>query len=922
MATTVGRLQKGNLLLIDTVDELTPTVTSGLIAKFPLDGQTNSASLWGGGTSGKITADSAIHDTTHSNYPLQPGQVLKFTGWFKKTADWVGDFWFFAYQKHNGTWGYNTAQFGRTFPADEWTYVEASYTLGYSGETITEQKQGVSVRNNATAGTLMWKDCHCFVVNTDAESNLTYASDAIYIEDGTTNLFPNGNFTDGLTGWKTSANATTMERIMTPYGWGVRVNREDGDGGNWPLNAASGVSFTAGTTYTFSMKYRIVRSSSTSTKPFNVGAWGSDTGNSNYNPYNLSCTITDLGNGWNHLYASYTFRAAMSATALPINSIPDYTTIDFADVQLEAKEFPTAVANTTRSGTGSLTLPLNSTGNWTIFYRFTPDMFWPTTSATGNINKKMWDIYDRLTGKSVFMNDYFINTTADSSNPWIGFDNFIPSTGPGIWHWHYGGTKWKAKKEYWFALTKTSGGVWTKYFIDEDGYKTQTTTHTYADLVNFQAGEITFSGQYNWQVKDVHIYNRALTEDEIKKLGNITLSMSKAGAIKNEVHERPVLPYNMNYIPLGLNSGSTNGICNPTEETNLIYSNEGVWVGSSYTNLFTHSSAGTFSVTSGKALDVLYYQNDQVVYRNNFTGETMNYKGRDISITSGVTYSISVDIYVSEDFNGTYSRMFSVEQTGSKGFDYDMNKKGTWQTFNHTITPAANANTRILMYPCPNNATATAGYVLYRNIQVVGLPFMPPFVNGTASASSLEYNLNTSLALNWGGNWSIVYWKKAMGTYINTSMTNFNLESLGCNSNSVGGGYVYWGKSNSGYEIETSSPGTMNASDYFGKWHMVSLVKNGTTLTIKHWGVGPNTHTRTVNVTSTAANYYVTQYGYDFKLGGWDNSNPSNSYFRDLIVGTRALSDSELDTLYKTQIRAYKNGKAQIQGQIMEGKVL
>ena len=186
---------------------------------------------------------------------------------------------------------------------------------------------------------------------------------------------------------------------------------------------------------------------------------------------------------------------------------------------------------------------------------------------------------------------------------------------------------------------------------------------------------------------------------------------------------------------------------------------------------------------------------------------------------------------------------------------------------------------------------------------IVALPFLPPFVKGSRGASNLAFNLNSTIGLDWNGNWSVVYWKKPIGTN-NNLLTGYNIESLGCNSNSVGGGNVFWGK-NAGVNALISISSYAFTS-YFGKWHMISLVKNGTTVTRKAWGIDGTIQYSTAALSAVVSNYYVTQHGYDFKFG-WDISGVSNTYYRDLVVAKRALTDTELTTIYNTQMRAYNS---------------
>jgi hypothetical protein len=100
---------------------------------------------------------------------------------------------------------------------------------------------------------------------------------------------------------------------------------------------------------------------------------------------------------------------------------------------------------------------------------------------------------------------------------------------------------------------------------------------------------------------------------------------------------------------------------------------------------------------------------------------------------------------------------------------------------------------------------------------------------------------------------------------------------------------------------------------------MASVVKSGTTIYIYEFGVGTGGADciRTVSCTTSAANYYVNQYGFDFKLGGWDNSSSSNMVVRDLLISPgRCLTQAECDAFQKTTMRQYKYGAINILGEI------
>jgi hypothetical protein len=86
------------------------------------------------------------------------------------------------------------------------------------------------------------------------------------------------------------------------------------------------------------------------------------------------------------------------------------------------------------------------------------------------------------------------------------------------------------------------------------------------------------------------------------------------------------------------------------------------------------------------------------------------------------------------------------------------------------------------------------------------------------------------------------------------------------------------------------------------------MVKSGTNLTIETWMNDKLQRTRTITYGTIASNYYVTQHGYDLKLGGWDNGNECWSYYKHLTILKRAMTAQELLDFRKTKMSASKNG--------------
>ena len=164
----------------------------------------------------------------------------------------------------------------------------------------------------------------------------------------------------------------------------------------------------------------------------------------------------------------------------------------------------------------------------------------------------------------------------------------------------------------------------------------------------------------------------------------------------------------------------------------------------------------------------------------------------------------------------------------------------------------------------------------------------------------LEFNLHDDYGLDWSGDWSIAYWKKPIGTSSgSTNLTGYSLDSIGCNSNSVGGGYLWWGKNSGSNVLQDSSPSAIVPATYFDNWHKVTMTKSGTTIIIKTY-LSEGVSTRTVSNSTTNEKYYLTQYGRDLKLSGYDASGKCYTEYKDLlVVNKRALSDQEFTDYFE-----------------------
>jgi len=455
-------------------------------------------------------------------------------------------------------------------------------------------------------------------------------------------------------------------------------------------------------------------------------------------------------------------------------------------------------------------------------------------------------------------------------------------------------------------------------------------------------------------------------------LVNPTFQLTPSGKlITYTIVESQILPSDVLYFPLDSNAKDKYGTVSPSSELNTIYENGAVWVGKGTTNYVKNPTGAnnprpyTTSWDAILHLDALEVDNWMPGYNSGVPSSGVGYhakwvyEGMDrdpcmkfidrndqfnlghrwlgifqsLGTPSSLGWAVGDKITISwyQKTNvlgkgadvGIYHYLLS---TGSMSFSGSImgiyvSSTHRWErvSFTFTIDSDWDLNKDCVLYVY--GRAGDYGVLWVDNVQIQKEEILKPFVVGSIGDGKLEFNFYRDYGLDWSKDWSIVYWKKPIGTHTN-DLSGYNIESIGCNSNSVGGGYRWWGKNNgsNAYSVSGMWSQSFSPTDYFGKWEMVSIVKQGNTITWKFWREKDViTFQQTVSISTP--NYFVTQYGYDFKLGGWDNVNPPNTYYRDLIVAKRALSDAELNAIARTQMRAYV-GKLQIQGSLLENQTL
>lgn len=670
--------------------------------------------------------------------------------------------------------------------------------------------------------------------------------------------------------------------------------------------------FKANTKYAASIYFKVVNKEDTVVGGVasNISGWtvgATEEIGDDWKRYTMFRNGTASANATDNIYFSF------KTPSLELNE-PVY--IDFACPMIEeGRDYATTYVQSTKGSVSEFEISNLSLKNYSIAFKFKPTVEY-YKALTSSYNKIMLKMIDISNTKEIRFSDYLSAPSAGAtySSPFFDLE---PNANWGdntiSYHYHQNVAYQKNK---WHNFVIIKSGNTLRIYVELDNVILADKTFTTVINDTYTMGKLVLgfgdSSVWNGAFKDLAVYDKVLSEAEIKKLTVSRLNITATGKIlTSQVLERPALPASSKYFPLGENGNSEFNYITPAQELNTTHNDGAIWLGQAYTNLFTHNANGLFTVTNGKAFEVLTYSTNSVIYKHQFagTGETYNYKGRDIPVVSGKTYKVSIEIFVSKDYNGSSSLLANVEQTGGTQFVYDMNKKGEWQKFVHTFTASADGNSRLLMYPQTGSPTTvgTKGYVLYKDFQMVEGNIEFPFVSGTRAYQRLNYN-TADLTVNDWQEFSLVLSAKysELGKYkISGTWSKYY---FGINT----ANQLVFSWMQDGVQKSLTSSITVPKD----KWVTIGLsVKNNTFIDMYLNGEKVQSQTTAFNLNGITSK---------FELNSADSTNstyPLNAWIKDLIITSKALTAEEMALVCKKHMSSDKN-KIRVRGQFLEGQTL
>lgn len=950
MATNIAKLTAEKLSLKGELDERMPAITSGLVSFYPLDSAAGTFDKIGGYqpiqhtcSGANLIEAMALNWRDPASWQKATGtgsvswdetkQALKFTGHFEgylKTRIWVD------YTKHYAVkvtymqesqsttnylyiGGFSALASGASFNGGGWdyslvgaakptlgTWITASITrfgtgaypsgwTGSQGLAVWHKFGGLFNYNcQNTTDVVYIKDISIVVTDADT-SNCGYSNYGTSVDVGTTNLWT--TTTPGIyNNYAVPASLTTLpnETFLGRPIWRVSHTPTAESLTSFQQNFHShgiyggGRTFLANTAYAVSIFWRCVNKPDIQVglTASNIGGW-----------YDLG--TYDIGNGWKRSVAYRNGTVTTDKTdqcylsfRCPSAVVGEPIVMDWSAPMIEQGKMWAGGFRVGTTSLSSLTLPFALTPPYTIQFKHRPMKSYAESLPSQAVSPKIMQLGTYYGNSSVSLWNHTGNLRA-----FIKGDTAAGWTATGIYT-AYSASTWD-HIEHDYAIVAESSTVF-KFYMDGSLVGTLTSTEAVTAISKIDVAD-SVSAPSCALYRNLAIYNRALSALEVKKNANPVLEVRSAGDISSVViKESPVVPADAYHYPLHLDGNDRFGKYAPYLSQDVVYGKDGAWVGTAATNLLYDSEVfnGSFSYTTATTIEQNYrFRLTQGMYNTTRLVVPLS------KLTNAANYNLSFKM---KRLNGTGANFYLNDWCDVPLSNYRLEQLGDGVWFNSGYASRTTYDNTYSFFDCNNTS---ADIVDIYDLMVANKVFAAPFTNGTRGASNLSYNFNSSIGLDWNGDWSIVYFKKPIATY-NDTFTGYCIESIGCNSNSVGGGYQWFGKIiGSDYEY-LGGIGNVQAitqANYFNKEHMVSLIKSGTTVTYTVWGIAGLVSSASYTLGTCSSNYYVTQYGYDLKLGGWDNGNPPNAYYRDLVVAKRAFTSTELNALYRNHLKQKKS---------------
>lgn len=586
---------------------------------------------------------------------------------------------------------------------------------------------------------------------------------------------------------------------------------------------------------------------------------------------------------------------------------------------------------------------INSNKDFTLIYEYNQQLNYSGNFPT-YAGKEIMHVYSK--GKKLAVSDWYGPNTG--SNPLVGFDDFITRDQEPWWHLHMSSTIPRNINDKHYIVLRKIENEFSWYFTKNSEIFRSSIINVskYQELVDFNIENIVIRPGHGGLAKSLSIYNRALSFDEIKKIvkDKKYMSISLDGNLNtNNLIEKPWIPEDCFYMSLAKDN------CKNYMRIEGDIAHQDDWA---YTGNAKNYLGKNCLIPSSDLVTCTYDENENEYTVHVPKDDSMLWHEKAVKINwvkvegderyvMAFDFYCDKDMYIGIDINNTTNGIASNDNHENTATN--VHEKQIGGKYNHLY----------IMYDLMNNSpTFSCWNAIYVSTAEIippeGITFKIknirlhkikggkknnfkniyyPCNNENLNSKHLKFNLHEDIGLEWNKPWTICYMKKPISTYINSSgssdeRSDYLIDSIGCNDNSVGHGYFWFGKK-SGYKYITITGGStsnFNDEDFYYKQQLWVIKFEKTKITFSIYFENGKKLDSIISQNIDAPNRFVTQYGYDLLLGGWDNWGICQAFYKDLIVAQRCLTDKELEKIFKTRI-IDKPNNTNISNLLIEGGI-
>lgn len=723
-------------------------------------------------------------------------------------------------------------------------------------------------------------------------TNTILTSDGIAVEEATTNLWTANGGVNLTSISKYGQTIETTYNVLQEKFLGTNILRVTRGNGSTYWNQTSMASDTVnGTTWTWSIYARPVY------RDINLRL-NTDEGS--------SPTILCKRGQWSRLVLTFNTKATnrwLSPAGWNVNDV-----VDFAAPLLEQKSFATSFVNGDRPSYGLVEINNLNLNIFTLAFKFKPDVQYYNI-MTGSYNKVMLTMYDTDLIRRIHYTDYTSSPSpsATRSDPFFDLEPSASWSIANHWHQYY---SYKANKWHYFFFMK-SGNILRVYITSEDGTLLKDQTFIYSggtDLENFTLSKLTLGSSASWSgiFKDVSLYNRQLSDNEIKELYHPKFGLKYGGdLIVPKIKSKPIIPEDVVFFPLDNNGNDEYNTIYPTTESNTVYEDGACWVGVATTNLCTKSDFssgwGYYNGVTISKIQIPFITGLADVLQVNYSGTGDGHIGYNMVVTGAAGKDFTLSFWIKADKDTPMlSSCFLQESAApykwlgpSKTF---LKLPTEWTKVVLTgTTPVDCLDTIRIVFRPSSDATNS---VYYTQPQLEQRGYVTPFTSGTRAATQLYYS---PTLINCAQNFTIFGWYNL--SYIDSSMYEGLLAHDDGGIGAGNGGRflvmgntsenrIRWWYGNGTNETSLST----NAPDFVvGQWCFFAVRRNGNITTLFDSRNGILYSASGVNGTYLDTMTYINPW----RFGMWNTSQPARGFIKNYGFIQRALADNEIKGIFE-----------------------